>query len=310
MNKKVVVLGGGTGLPAILRGIKYIKEIDITAIVTIADSGGSTGVLSKHFDIPAVGDLRRVLASLSRRREQLEQTMEYRFKDTKTDLDGHTMGNLFLATHVLMKKNFTEGIKAASLALNIQGTVLPVSGKFNHLHAELEDGNIIEGEDNIGHSDKPIRKVFYKEGEGTKDAVNAILDADLVIFGIGSLYTSLIANLIYPNIKDALKATKAEVVYFSNIFTQHGETDNMKLSDHINAIEKHTHKGIIDKVIYSNTKLSADIIKSYTKDKQEIIENDIENAILADLATVDKSNGEDQVRHAEEKVEKIVKELL
>ena len=308
-NKKVVVLGGGTGLPAILRGIKYIDNIDITAIVTIADSGGSTGILSKHFDIPAVGDLRRVISSLSTNRQQLEETMEYRFSNTNTDLDGHAMGNLFLATHILIKDDFAKGIKAASNALNIKGSVLPVSNKFNHLWAELQDGTMVEGEDKIGKSNQPIKKVFYKEGNANDESIQAILDADLIIFGIGSLYTSLIPNLIYPNMIKALEDTNAKVIYFSNIFTQDGETNNMSLTDHIDAIEGHTFKGIIDEVIVSSTKLEEDIIDSYVVDNQELIVNDYSNAKEYDLVEVIITD-EKRVRHAEEKIKKVVEGLL
>ena len=310
MNKKLVVLGGGTGLPAILNGIKYIKDIDITAIVTIADSGGSTGVLSKCFNIPAVGDLRRVISSLSRNREDLESTMEFRFKDTGTDLDGHSMGNLFLTSHILMKKDFSKGIEAATRALNIQGKVLPVSNHFHHLNAILEDGTSIEKEDKIGHSNQPIKKVFYKEkAEATKETIKAIETADLIIFGIGSLYTSLIPNLIYDNVKLALKNTKAKIIYFSNLFTQHGETDDMSLSDHIKAIEDHTFKGIIDEVIYSSTIINQKVIDSYEKENQFLIKKDYPNIKEVDLIEVIQ-NDELWARHDSNKIKKIVIELL
>jgi len=132
MNKKIVVLGGGTGLSAMLRGIKYIDNIDISAVVTVADSGGSTGVLSNHFGIPAVGDLRRVIAALSRNRDELEESMEYRINGTNSDLDGHAVGNLILASQILMKKNFADGIEATTKMLNVEGSIIPVSNEFNH----------------------------------------------------------------------------------------------------------------------------------------------------------------------------------
>ncbi|WKX02466.1 gluconeogenesis factor YvcK family protein [Candidatus Mycoplasma mahonii] len=214
-----------------------INDIDIAAIVTITDSGGSTGVLSSHFDIPAIGYLRRVIASLSRDRELLEKSMEYRISGTGTDLDGHAIGNLIIASQILMEKDFSKGIERTTKMLNVLGTVLPVSNTFNHLHAELSDGSIVEGEAKIGHSKQPIKRVFYKNGVATLRTVGAIKNADYIILGIGSLYTSLIANLIYPKIKLALKSTNAKIIYFANAFTQHGETDNMTLSDHIKAIE-------------------------------------------------------------------------
>ncbi|NQZ66103.1 MAG: YvcK family protein [Mycoplasmatales bacterium] len=309
MRKKIAVLGGGTGLPIILKGIKYIDNIDIAAIVTVSDSGGSTGILSRHFNIPAIGDLRRVIAALSRDRIQLEKTMNYRFNNTKTDLDGHTMGNLFLATHVLMENNFAKGIKIASEALNIKGQVIPVSNEFNDLNAILDDGSIVEKEDKIGKTKKNIKKIFYKNGMASKEAINTILEADLIIFGIGSLFTSLIPNIIFPNMIDALKKTKAEIIYFSNIFTQYGETDQMTLSDHVQAIEDHTFSGILDKVIYSSTKIDAKTIKSYENDNQFLVKNDYQKSISIDLAETVITD-DSRVRHNEKKIEKFIKTLL
>lgn len=306
--KKVVVLGGGSGLSALLKGIKYVDGIDITAVVTVADSGGSTGVLTQKFDIPAVGDLRRVIASLSRNREELEESMEFRIKGTNTDLDGHTVGNLILASQILMKKDFAKGIEAASKMLNIEGRVLPVSNTFNHLWAELEDGTKVEGEAHIGHSKQPIKKVFYKKGTATKEVIKAIEDADFIILGIGSLYTSLISNLIYKNMQKALKETKAKVIYFANVWTQHGETDNMTLKDHIKAIEDHTHKGFIDKVIVSNTPISKPCVKSYEADHQYLVEDDYKKAIYFDLVEVFGKNN--QVKHAEKKIKACVEKLI
>ncbi len=307
MNKKIVVLGGGTGLSAMLRGIKYIKDIDITAIVTVADSGGSTGVLSSQFNIPAVGDLRRVIASLSYERAELEESMEYRFSGTDSALDGHTVGNLLLTSQIKMAGSFAKGIEATSKMLNIHGTVLPISNEFNHLHAELEDGSFVEGEDKIGHSSQPIKRVFYKEGVASLEAIKALEEADYIFFGIGSLYTSLIANLIYPKIKDALKETKGKVVYFANLFTQHGETDDMKLSDHIKAIETHTHEGIIDEVIVSSSKIEKEVTEAYEDDKQFLVENDTTDFSEHDLVQVINNN---TIRHEEHKIKEAVLKII
>ena len=307
MNKKIVVLGGGTGLSAMLRGIKYINDIDITAIVTVADSGGSAGIISSNFNIPAVGDLRRVIASLSRDRQNLEKSMEYRIEGTNTDLDGHAIGNLILTSQIKMEGDFAKGIESATKMLNIQGRVLPVSNEFNNLNAELVTGEIIIGEDNIGHSKNEIKKVFYEKGEATSEAVQALLDADYIFLGIGSLYTSLIANLIYPTIKEALKETKAKVVYFANVFTQHGETDDMSLSDHIKAIELHTHKNMIDEVIISNTKISKKAIDSYEVTKQFLVKNDIAEYREFDLL---EEINENTIRHNETKVKNAVEKII
>ena len=307
MNKKIVVLGGGTGLSAMLRGIKYINNIDITAIVTVADSGGSAGILSSQFNIPAVGDLRRVIASLSRDRQNLEKSMEYRISGTGSDLDGHAIGNLILASQIKMEGDFAKGIESATRMLNIQGKVLPVSNEYNHLNAKLANGDIVVSEDKIGHSTSSIKNVYYEKGEATPEAVEAIKEADYIFLGIGSLYTSLIANLIYPKIKKELKNTKGKVVYFANVFTQHGETDDMSLGDHIKAIEKHTHEGIIDKVIVSNTKISDEAIESYKKTKQELVLNDVNEFDEFDLLEEIDSN---TIRHNEAKVRIAVEKII
>lgn len=311
MNKKIVVLGGGTGLSALLSGIKNIKNIDLTAIVTVADSGGSTGILRNHFQIPAVGDLRQVLTSLSNRREELEKSMAFRISGTNTDLDGHSVGNIILASQILMEKDFAKGIKAASRMLNIVGTVLPVSNQHDHLLAELEDGSILKEEDKIGHSKQKIKRIFYHNSQASLEAIEVLKKADYIILGIGSLYTSLIANLAYPQVKKAIMDSKAKIWYFANVFTQHGETDDMSLNDHITAIEKHTYKNIIDKIIVSNTKIPQKIIASYAADKQYLLKIDRKDIIFFDLIKIIKNEDMNRaVKHDRNKIEICLKKLL
>ena len=312
MNKKVVVLGGGSGLSNLLKGIKKINNIDITAIVTVADSGGSTGILSKQFKIPAVGDLRRVIAALSLNRKELEESMEYRFNNTGSELDGHTIGNLILTSQILMKNNFSLGVASACKMLNVHGTVLPVSNDFNHLTAIMKDGTLVKGEDKIGHTiDKIIEEVFYDENaKTTPDVVSALLNADYIIFGIGSLFTSLIANLVYKDIQKALKETSAEIIYFANVWTQHGETDGFTINDHISAIEKHLHKNVIDKVVISNTVISEESILTYKKDKQYLMDiNNVnhDSVIFADLVS---TFGNHNVKHDENKINHVLQKIF
>ena len=308
-KKKLVVIGGGSGLSNLLRGIKKLDNVEITALVTIADNSGSTGAISQQFKIPAVGDLRRVISSLSLERDILEKSMEFRFENTGTPLDGHTIGNLILTSQVLKEGDFSKGIEMASRMLNIQGKVLPISNNFSNLKAEYTDGSVITGEWEIGHSKEKIKRVFYDEDAvATKTAVDSLLEADYIIFGIGSLYTSLLANLVYPKIKKALVDTKATVIYFSNVWTQHGETDGMTLSDHIKAIEEHTHENVIDKIIVSNTVLSKEAIDSYEDDNQSLIEIDRTDVIAADLvSTYGKSNN---VKHDELKILSVLEDII
>ncbi len=277
MNKKIVILGGGTGLSTLLRGIKYVKNIDISAIVSVADDGKSTGALRKHFTIPAVGDLRRVISSLSLDRTDLDDILEYRFQDTNTDLDGHSVGNLIIVSQILKSGSFSRGIANACKMLNVQGQIIPVSNDSVSINAEFEDGTIAYGESNIHTHGKTIKRIFYdgKDHEASSVALQAIVDADIIIIGIGSLYSSIIPNLIFDNMKDALKKTKALIFYFANIFTESGETDFMSISDHVNAIENHTFKGVIDEVIINSTKIPTSTLKKYSDSNQLLCKDDV-----------------------------------
>ncbi|CAM9100911.1 gluconeogenesis factor YvcK family protein [Mycoplasma marinum] len=276
--KKVVTIGGGTGLSTLLNGVKYIENITISAIVTVTDDGGSTGVLKKHFNIPAVGDIRRVIGALSRNRTDLEEQMEYRFKGTGTDLDGHTLGNLILSANIMNSKDFATGIKKTSKMLNIEGEVLPISLSETNLVTKYTDGTTVSGETNLANPDKIVEQVWVEGGEATADAIEAIKSADYIILGMGSLYTSLISNLVFFGVKEALMETKAKVIYISNAFTEYGETDNFKLSEHIKAIEKHTYKDIVDTIIFPKGSLSSRIIKKYEQDNQFLVENDLQDS--------------------------------
>lgn len=195
MKRKVVVLGGGTGSSTLLRGLKEFP-VDLTAIVSVCDDGSSTGVLREEFNIPAVGDIRRVLVALSETEPLVMELFNYRFRTT-SDLDGHTVGNLLLTASSEITGNLSDGIEALSKVFNLKGKVVPLTEDNVVLMGEMEDGSIVEGEHHITQNKNKIRKVFYKEEPiPTKEAVKALEEADLIILSMGSLFTSIIPNLI------------------------------------------------------------------------------------------------------------------
>ena len=271
--KKVVVLGGGTGLSVLLSGLKLFP-IDITAVVSVADDGSSTGRLREEFNIPAVGDLRKVLVSLSEVEPLVEQLLEYRF-NTVSDLNGHAMGNLMLAALFNITGNLTESLTSLSKILNIMGRVLPFTEDNAVLVAHTKEGEVIEGESKITKAFKHIDYVEYKKPvKATKNVLEALKKADLIIIGIGSLYTSVIPNLLDSNVVKEIKNSKAKKMYVSNIMTEHGETDGFNVSDCIKQINKYAGENIIDVVVANNGSIPKKIQKLYDVEKAEPIKLD------------------------------------
>lgn len=264
-RKKVVVIGGGHGQSAILRGIKKIEEIDITAIVTVADDGGSTGRLRRHFHIPAMGDIRNVLISLGESETLLATLMDYRFEssgDTDEDVMGHNLGNLILTAMTQSCGSFMESITTLCKVLNVRGDIIPATSQVITLFARMQDGTIVRGESNIPNISNRIREVFYEEKvSATPAAIGAILNADVVVLGIGSVYTSILPNLIIPEIKEALEKSKAKVVYYCNAMTQPGETDGYSLEDHVEAFRHHGSD--VDMVVMADDEIPDEILQRY-----------------------------------------------
>lgn len=268
MNKKVVVLGGGTGSSALLRGLKQFP-IDLTAIVSVCDDGKSTGILREEFNIPAVGDIRRVLIALSETEPLVKDLFNYRF-NTTSDLDGHTAGNLLLTAMAEITGNLSDGIEALSKVLNLKGKVVPLTEDNVVLMGEMSDGTIVEGEHNITMAKKEIKRVYYKDNPiPTKEAINAIKEADLVILSMGSLFTSIIPNLICDDIIKALDDSKANIMYACNIMTQPGETDDFKVSDHVKLLNEYLGKHKIDVVVANSGVISSDIANKYESLEQK-----------------------------------------
>ena len=297
--KKVVVLGGGTGLSVLLRGLKLFP-LDITAIVTVADDGSSTGRLREEFNMPAVGDLRNVLVSLSSVEPLVEQLLQYRFH-TDSDLNNHAMGNLLLTALFNITGSLTKSLKAMSSILNIKGRVLPFTEDSPILMAYTKDGEVIEGESNITKAGKEIDYVCYKDDvHVTRDVIKAIKDADLIIVGIGSLYTSIIPNLLSDKVREVLLESSAKKMYVCNIMSEHGETDGYYVSDCIKAINKYVGDDFIDVVIANSKYIDMDIQELYLEeqstpiliDDDKLVEMGVE-VIKEELASINNN----QVRH-------------
>ena len=271
-NKKVVVLGGGTGLSTLLKGLKLFP-LDISAVVSVSDDGKSTGRLREEFNTIAVGDIRRVITSLAETEPKIEKLMNYRF-ETTSDLNGHAVGNLILTALANITGNLSDGIESLSKVFNLKGKVLPLTEDNVTLSALMTDKSIIVGEHNITESNKRIKKVFYKEKSHTNPLVlEEIKNADLIILSMGSLYTSVIPNLINSDIKKTLKESNAKIMYICNMMTQPGETDDYKASDHIKALNKYLGKRKVDIIIANDGIIKEEVINKYknTEQKDEVI---------------------------------------
>jgi len=263
MNKKVVTFGGGTGLSTLLRGLKHFP-LDISAIVSVCDDGKSTGRLREEFKTPAVGDIRRVLISLSTTEPLFEKLFNYRFKTT-SDLNGHTVGNLLLTAAKEISGSFSNGIDTIGKVLNLKGKVIPLTEQDDiTLMGKMEDGTIIEGEHKITEDERKIIDVFYKEKPVvTPEAIQAIKEADLIILSMGSVFTSIIPNLICDEIRKEIEKSQAKIMYVCNMMTQPGETDNLSASEHVKLLNRYLGKRSVDVIVVNNGPISDELKYKY-----------------------------------------------
>ena len=270
-GKKIVTIGGGTGNSILLRGVKKFTS-NITTIVTVADDGGGSGVLREDLGMLPPGDIRNCLVALANTEPIMEKLINYRFSNGQ--LKGQSLGNLLIAAMNDICGDFNEAIKEISNVLAITGKVLPMTLDNVKLFAELEDGSTIEGESNITFLNRKnggkIKRVYTspKLILPLKESIDSIMDADIVLLGPGSLYTSIIPNLLVTDISQALKETKAEVVYILNIMTQPGETNDYSVTDHVAAIIDHANSNIIDKIVVNSKE-----VDKYAKYRYKSIEN-------------------------------------
>lgn len=274
---RIVAIGGGTGLPRALEGLKTYSQ-NLTAIVTVTDSGRSSGIIREEYGILPPGDARNCLIALSETEEQgedLYQLFKYRFD--KGSLKGMSLGNLLMAALTDITGSFEQAIKKASKILTIKGKVLPSTLTSTHICAKLKDGTVVEEEFNVRAPQKsPIEKVFLKSNnvECTPDAITEINQADIVVLGPGSLYTSIVSNLLVGGIKEALKNTKAVKIYICNIVTQPGQTCKYTVSDHVKTIIKYLGDGVLDYVLVNDNFPLEEVMEKYRKENAEIAEID------------------------------------
>ncbi len=267
---RIVAIGGGTGLPVLLRGLKEYTG-NITAIVTVADDGGSSGRLRGDLGMPAPGDIRNCLVALADTEPLMEELFQYRFEEG--GLKGHSFGNLFIAALSQVTGDFELAVRESHKVLAVRGQVLPATLGAAALCAELDDGTVVRGESAIPEAvaerqragrEVRIRRVYLEgRAEPPPAALRAIAEADLVILGPGSLYTSILPNLVVPGVAEALAASPAVKVYVCNVMTQPGETRGYTASDHVRALREHAREGAVDYVLVNVQPVPADLLERY-----------------------------------------------
>lgn len=290
----VVALGGGTGLSTLLRGLKYLVVprhdpfptpkrpiVDLAAIVTVTDDGGSSGRLRRENRILPPGDIRNCMVALSKDEALLSRLFQYRFHAGR-GLRGHNFGNLFLAALTHVTGDFAEAVRVSSRVLAIRGRIFPSTVSNVTLEAVLEDGRRVHGETKITASRKPIKKLMLspRRVRPLDEAIEAIRHADLILMGPGSLYTSVIPNLLIPEIASAIAHSRAPRVYIANLMTQPGETTGYTLSDHLRAIERHVPARVIDWVVANRQPISPEVARRYRRQGAE--------RVVVDLPTLQK----------------------
>jgi len=285
----ITALGGGTGLSTLLRGLKQFDN-NLTAIVNVADDGGSSGRIRNELGVLPPGDIRNCLTALSEKERLMTKLFEYRFPQ-KGSLAGHSFGNLFLTAMSSISGGFDNAIADCAQVLAIKGRVLPVTLSNVIIEAELEDGRQVVGESRISQSNARIDRIilFPSQPPAAPEVLKILKNSDVIIFGPGSLYTSVIVNFLVNGVVEAIKYSKAYKIYIANIMTQPGETSGYTLDDHIKAIEKHSYKKIIDCVLANNAPIPRKLVRRYNKSgAQRVvidktgIKNIVKNKLISD----------------------------
>ena len=313
LNPKIVTIGGGTGLSTLLKGIKNYSS-EITALVTMADDGGGSGVLRRSFGMLPPGDVRNCLLALSDIEPEMNTLLSHRFE--KGELKGQSFGNLFLLAMNEIYGSFEEAVKMASSILRVKGTVMPITVNDVNIEATYDDKSKAFGESILPaeaiKDNKKIKRVELcpKDVEPLDGVITAINKADIILIGPGSLYTSIIPNLLVKGVTEAIISSPAKKIYVQNVMTQHGETDGMSVKDHVEAIFEHSDK-IFDSIIINNKVLSEDLKKKYQEEYQEqIFLTDGDKRFLEeeaiDYIEGDCLDGGDYVRHDSEKLANMI----
>jgi uncharacterized cofD-like protein len=310
---KIVAVGGGTGLAMLLSGLKEYSS-NITAIVTVADDGGSSGRIRQQFDILPPGDIRNCLVALADASTMMQDLFQFRFEEG-SELAGHSFGNLFITVMTRLTGDFEKAVRETSKVLALRGQVIPSTLEKVTLAAKYQDGSITEGEYNIPRTHKVIRKVYLNplSPQAAPEAVKAIKEAEIIVLGPGSLYTSIIPNILIKDINDSIVASRAIKVYVCNVMTQPGETDGFTASMHVKNLVEHSHPRIIDYCIINTGKIPLDIQKRYENDQAHLVANDKRTIFNMGYRVVEEdtvSIKDGLVRHDTFKLAKLILSLL
>ncbi len=309
---KIVVIGGGTGLSTLLYGLKEYTS-NITAIVTVADEGGSSGRLREQFGLLAPGDIRNCLVALADSEPLMRKLFQFRFGG-EAELNGHSFGNLFITAMTKITGDFEKAVEESSKVLAIRGQVIPSTLEEVRLIAEYDDGSKITGESKISQEKKPIKTIYLsrKDCEPTPEAVSAIKEADAIVIGPGSLYTSIIPNLLIEGITKAILESEAIKVYICNIMTQSGETDNYKASQHMEALVSHAKSKLVDYCILNLAEIPAEFVEKYKQENAQPVIADVEKVEEMGFSVIKENlvSTKDYVRHDSQKIARIVMDLL
>ncbi|NLC94875.1 MAG: YvcK family protein [Bacilli bacterium] len=306
-NPKIVFIGGGTGLSSVLKGIKKYP-IDITAIISVGDDGGSSGDIRNSIHVVPPGDIRKVMVAMSETEPLLSTLLDYRFP-SETIFGNHTVGNILLTALFQITGDYVKAIAQLCKVLNVKGTILPVAEKPLTLCALMSDGSVVCGESNITAANKCIKQLFLKENDiqATPEVIKAINAADMIVIGPGSLYTSVIPNLIVPGVKEAINQSKAKKVYICNAMTEPGETDHFTVSDHVKAVEQYLGEHSID-IILANIDhdLDPEVLGRYRSQNAEIVQIDYDEILKLNKELIaDKFvyiNEHKHIRHTSHKI--------
>jgi uncharacterized cofD-like protein len=305
---KVVAIGGGSGLSSVLQGLKHYvhpadeanPRVEITAIVTVTDDGGSSGRLRRDFDVLPPGDIRNCMVALSEDSALLSRLFQYRFQSGR-GLKGHSFGNLFLAALTQVMGDFPDAVKASSEVLNIAGHIYPSTASNVSLEATLANGATVIGETRISRSRQRIESIRLRPRRVRPLAatLNAIAEADVITLGPGSLFTSVIPNLLVDGIPSAIRRSKAIKCYFVNLMSQPGETTEFRASDHVRAIHRHAGGKLIDYAVVNIRSIASALKKRYAKEAALPVENDIDALMKTGLKVMagNLASSSDKVRH-------------
>lgn len=305
---RIVALGGGTGLSNLLRGLKKYTS-NLTAVVTVADDGGSSGKLRDELGILPPGDIRNCLVALADTEPLMEELFQYRF-NSGGDLEGHSFGNLFIASLTEILGDFEEAIRESSKVLAIRGKVLPATNEDIRLGAIYSDKTVLLGESIIPEQKKKIDRVFLQPSscKPSPEVLKAIEEAEIIVVGPGSLYTSIIPNLLVGNIADKIRESKAIRIFVCNVMTQAGETTGYSVSDHIKAIYKHTGPGLFDYVVVNKEESSRELIKRYREEGAFQVEVDKRRIKEMGIKIIEGNllSSEGYIRHDPDELAKVI----